>query len=267
MPKRRPRRKDPQQAKNKAKRARQEHRKGQKVLTGDDLLRVEEWVERIRGSAHQAVSCYEAMKATDLSTATAHLRTALIKYVENVGESVKQLDDLTNGELLRILVEIPLDDQQPKGVLTKKTGTPSPPAKPSTFTWRNIKGIRTFLAHEYWDVKDQILFEAMEDVPELLTLFNCIQIDTQVHNVEASKRAEVFTSTAKMLEAVEQSHRPGMPLVAGDSWILLMYDVNWGWDHIRIPVDEDGMTRSVVVGNAWSTMSKKRMSLSLYGLR
>lgn len=62
--------------------------------------------------------------------------------IEAIGEGFKNIDKLTDGQLLPLRAEIP---------------------------WKEVKGIRDKIAHGYFDIDADIIFESVKyDLPELL---------------------------------------------------------------------------------------------------
>ena len=63
-----------------------------------------------------------------------------------IGESIKNLDKITNRELLSKYSEIP---------------------------WKNVMGVRDFIVHHYFEVDADVIFEICKnDVPVLISVIN-----------------------------------------------------------------------------------------------
>ena len=70
-----------------------------------------------------------------------------------VGESIKNLDKITNHELLPKYSEIP---------------------------WKNVMGVRDFIVHHYFEVDADVIFEICKnDVPVLLSVITQMIVDLQ----------------------------------------------------------------------------------------
>ncbi len=68
-----------------------------------------------------------------------------------IGESLKNIDKLTNSELLSNYPQV---------------------------DWRGFKGIRDIISHQYFDVNEEAIFSASKnDIPILLTTLDQIILD------------------------------------------------------------------------------------------
>lgn len=95
------------------------------------ILQVQEW-NKEKKSADDFLKSPEGMK--DLAASS--------MLIEAIGEGFKSIDKLTDGKLLPLRSEIP---------------------------WKEVKGIRDKIAHGYFDIDADIIFESAKyDLPELL---------------------------------------------------------------------------------------------------
>ena len=74
------------------------------------------------------------------------LMDSICMKLSAVGESIKNLDKITNRELLPKYSEIP---------------------------WKNVMGVRDFIVHHYFEVDADVIFEICKnDVPVLISVIN-----------------------------------------------------------------------------------------------
>ena len=197
----------------------------QQPLTDRKLADAIAWKGRIEASVQDALSCHEWMKADGLLKHNHALR-ALEKHVENTAESIKQLDNLTKGELLATLVEIPEDG-----------------ADKSAMTWKNLKGIRERLTHKFFDTDYDIIVNAVEDdFPALDQLFSLLGIAAPVlHSWQECGMLVEMAAIPLPTIATDSGER----LVPGSSTIIAMYHEKDGWVLFRLFLNKDGTNRIV----------------------
>ena len=74
------------------------------------------------------------------------LMDSICMKLSAVGESIKNLDKITNHELLPKYSEVP---------------------------WKNVMGVRDFIVHHYFEVDADVIFEICKnDVPVLISVIN-----------------------------------------------------------------------------------------------
>ena len=74
------------------------------------------------------------------------LMDSICMKLSAVGESIKNLDKITNRELLPKYSEVP---------------------------WKNVMGVRDFIVHHYFEVDADVIFEICKnDVPVLISVIN-----------------------------------------------------------------------------------------------
>ena len=74
------------------------------------------------------------------------LMDSICMKLSAIGESIKNLDKITNHELLPLYSEIP---------------------------WKNVMGVRDFIVHHYFEVDADVIFEICKnDVPVLVSVIN-----------------------------------------------------------------------------------------------
>ena len=82
------------------------------------------------------------------------LMDSICMKLSAIGESIKNLDKITNHELLPKYSEIP---------------------------WKNVMGVRDFIVHHYFDVDADVIYSICKnDVPVLITVINRMIEDLKV---------------------------------------------------------------------------------------
>ena len=82
------------------------------------------------------------------------LMDSICMKLSAIGESIKNLDKITNNELLPKYSEIP---------------------------WKNVMGVRDFIVHHYFEVDADIIYSICKnDVPVLITVINRMIEDLKV---------------------------------------------------------------------------------------
>ena len=193
------------------------------VLTDHKLADVKVWKERIDSSIQGALSCYEWMEQNNLLD-NQHALTALVKHVENTTEAIKKVDTLTKRELFRLLEEIP-EDGDDKGAMT----------------WKNMIKTRERLAHDFYDVDNSIVLNAVKsDFPKLADLFSSLLIEGGVTKSDGSTR---FTVEGSDIAKLRVSSFDVDALAPGNSTVLALYAPHLGWTIGRQFVDSAGWVR------------------------
>ena len=82
------------------------------------------------------------------------LMDSICMKLSAIGESIKNLDKITNNELLPKYSEIP---------------------------WKNVMGVRDFIVHHYFEVDADVIYSICKnDVPVLITVINRMIEDLKV---------------------------------------------------------------------------------------
>ena len=125
--------------------------KNQVMMTQQKIHDLTEWLHRMGLNTTRAIKLSKQLTVDSLSEDN-HLYWALVKYVENVQESAKQINSI-NSRFFSELAEIDEDD------------------------WKALRGMRDWLAHKFWDVDSNILWKTVkEDFANLLPLLASIRI-------------------------------------------------------------------------------------------
>ena len=113
-------------------------------------------LELIQKSLHEVVKRSDKINTPDdflLSESGMILLDSICMKLSAIGESIKNLDKITNHELLSQYSEIP---------------------------WKNVMGVRDYIVHHYFDVDADIIFNiCKEDVPVLSSVINRMIEDLQ----------------------------------------------------------------------------------------
>ena len=159
-------------------------------MTQQKVLDVAKWLHRMGLNTARAIELSEQLTVDSLSEDN-HLYWALVKYVENVQESAKQINSI-NKRFFSELAEIDEDD------------------------WKALRGMRDWLAHKFWDVDPNILWKTVnEDFANLLPLLASIRIADQL----TSGKGEIdITDETKLLMNMpawpeNSGFRPGHSIV------------------------------------------------------
>ena len=120
-------------------------------MTSSRIAKVKTWLERMGVELGRAIHLSSRMSRDDLDESS-DLFWALAKYAENVQESVVQLDN-ANTNVYPALVEL------------------------SKEKWKGLKGMRSRLAHAFWNINPEILWATVtEDFPKLRALLSTIVV-------------------------------------------------------------------------------------------
>ena len=123
-----------------------------------DIHQVKIWFERMLLNAERAVDLGCRISVQDLNESN-DLFWALAKYSENVQESIVQLDNI-NKHILPGLIEIPLASEESGDA-----------------AWKDLKGMRSRLVHQFWNVDATILSATVnETFPKLISLLSTLRI-------------------------------------------------------------------------------------------
>lgn len=141
-------------------------------MTVEKIAEVNVWLERMRLNADKAISLAERMSPEDM-TEDNDLFWALAKYTENLEEVIIKLDDV-NKKIYPALVEFDKD------------------------IWKNLKGMRSRLAHAFWNIDPKILWSTVTaEIPSLRDLLSTLIIKD--HPIADSDAIEFIFKTERLL--------------------------------------------------------------------
>jgi len=148
----------------------------------------------------------------DELTESSDLFWALVKYTENVQESITQMDNINNRILPR-LVEIP-----DKSAVDGDT------------SWTDLKGMRTRLAHQFWNIDPVILHTTVrDDLPQLISLLSTLTILPEPIDIDGGQLPPVAFWGRDLLALGLSADT--FPPQAGRSLVQLWFDVQ-GEPHV-----------------------------------
>ncbi len=135
----------------------QRHQSGKiKKITEAQIPVVKKWFDRIQDNADKAINLSLSMSPEDVNEST-DMFWALVKYAENVHESIVQLDNICKG-IYPCLAEIPMEPA---------------PEHPDNLHWDGLKGMRIKLVHQFWEIDPKILWDTVTtNFPQLVTLLS-----------------------------------------------------------------------------------------------
>ena len=123
----------------------------QAIMTVETISDIKTWLERMREHASRATELANSMSRQDVAESN-DLFWALVKFTENVEESAVQLDKI-NKHIFPALIELGAEK------------------------WQNLKGMRSRLAHAFWNINPEILWATVKgDFPNLHDLLSTIVV-------------------------------------------------------------------------------------------
>ena len=164
----------------------------QACMTAARIAEVKTWLDRMGAHLDRAINLSKRMSLEDLDESS-DLFWALVKYAENVQESVVQLDRV-NAKVYPALVEL------------------------GEGTWKGLKGMRSRLAHAFWNIDAEILWATVtEEFPKLRALLSTIVVVDQPVNEQresASIRLTAEQVFALPTAVPDTAPSPGNSIVA-----------------------------------------------------
>ena len=211
------------------KKQKQRQKANHSAMTREKISDVKTWLDRIRLNAERGISLSERMSPSEMSESSDNF-WALAKYTENVEEAIVKLDDV-NNRIYPALVEL---DKE---------------------TWRDLKGMRSRLAHAFWNIDPEILWSTVtEYFPLLLALLSNMIVKDELVGENESLTFRLGTEHLLGLPDVT----PNSVLEAGGSIVVLVFRPSGKVGVVRI--GHDG-TRTLVMNANFN------MQLSVYGRR
>ena len=201
------------------------------------------WKERIETNIQDAIKCYKRMDENDLLD-DKDLLAALSRYVENTGEAITKLDEITHEVLFAMLTEVPVDNDE-DGALT----------------WKNLKGIRVRLAHKFWDTNNRILRNTVrDDFPVLATLFSRLLINRSILRDDTS--VQITLQKSDLARTAGFGDTPSL----GEYSLIATYSVaGWQLDRLSLVEEPPGYISGMFLSTASQTkddrVRSRRMSI------
>ena len=212
---------------------RKKRKKKQQPLTAKDLVAAGEWLSRAIGNIEQAIRLAARMSKEPSRRGDVDLRTALAKYAENVVEAISQFDNATNRTLLKELVEIPMNGQ--------KDG----------LTWDGLKGMRIRLAHKFWEIDHEIVYQTVRDeFPVVADLLKCVHVAPEIFDPRRERTFQ-YRMDASVFKQIKYPTEPNEPFLPGRFGVVAFYDKICGWALFRMGHDKDRMVRLAYFSGSW----------------
>ena len=187
-------------------------------MTTEKIAQAKTWLERMRINVFRAIALSERMSPDDMDESN-DLFWALVKYTENVQESAKQLDDI-NSRIYPSLIEFDND------------------------TWQDLKRMRDYLAHKFWDIDPHILWSTVtSDFLDLSALLSTIIVIDQP--MGDNEKFSFDFKTERLLGLPDVA--PGSVVEAGQSIIAVVFGHNGKVGVFR--VGHDGTNKLVMSSN------------------
>ena len=196
----------------------------QRRMTSEKIADVRIWLDRMQVNAARASKLADRMSRDDLDESN-DLFWALAKYAENVQESAVKLDDI-NKAIYPVMVEV------------------------DEATWTGLKGMRSRLAHAFWNIDPQILWSTVTELfPVLKSLLSSIVV---VENpVSDNETVSVVLKTQRLLGLPDVE--PGSTVQAGQHIVMLYFGHNGTVGVFR--VGHQGTHRLMIHSNVDSKVS------------
>ena len=105
-------------------------------MTVEKVAQIQQWLSRMRFYLRKPVTLSAKIDETQLSKDD-DLFWALVKYAENVQECAVQLDNI-NDSIFACLAEFPMKTENEE------------------LSWDGLKGMRSRLAHRFWDINPAV---------------------------------------------------------------------------------------------------------------
>ena len=191
------------------------------MMTQERLAKVEARLGEMRVFTNRATSLAESLDGEILSKDN-NLFWTLVKYAENVQESIKQLDNL-NKSILPALEEIPNKSQDATDI-----------------SWEGFKKMREILAHQFGNIDPGILWEVVtKEFPVLDQLLRVLVVGEGLadkgHSFNVKFRAGLFRNLPPF--------DPKALFSPGNSIVCLLFDTNGKVQCLRFSRINDGSFR------------------------
>ena len=164
-------------------------------MTVQEIGVIKDWFDRMRVNVKQGMEFVHQVPEKKDFNESNPLFWATVKSIENVTESVKEVDKI-NSNILSQLFEIT--------------------------EWKQIKGMRDVVAHQFWKLDHDVIWDtARNELPELHKLLGNLNI-----NDEPDDEPTTIHSTFHVNDTYSPSRRPefSQPVKPGEFIILAWFD-------------------------------------------
>lgn len=228
--------------KSKDKRNSRRSRAAVRTVSAADVSSIREWLHRMEAHASNAIALSGTLKKEELNESSNDF-WALVKYAENVQECVVQLDNVKRS-ILEALEEIPI--RSDKGV---------------DLTWTGLKGMRARLAHQFWNIEPETLWETVTtDFPVLQKLLSVLVVGEPPETTSLPGIESHFVFHAPKLMNLPLCN-PDEPFTLGNSLVLMDFGTRGHARCVRVAKE----TETKMIIKAFSDEILGEMVLSLVG--
>ncbi len=180
-------------------------------VTEKEFSRILRLIDLMKVHLDKAIALSKQLNEVDL-TEEDDAFWALVKYAENVQDSARQLDCMKLS-ILEALEEVPLKSEQ---------GT--------DLNWKGLKGMRVILAHVFWNINKEILWETViKDFPVLRILLSLLEVSGPSVDPESPK----FSIPVKRFRTLPISEMND-EFTVGNSFIFMYFDNSGRAECLRI---------------------------------
>ena len=193
---------------------------------------------RFGACVEDAIALSHRMRSDESLRHDYDLKWALAKHVENAQETVKAIDDKSGKQLFEVLFEIP---EETKG---------------SALTWRGLIAMRQVLAHKFWDIDHEIVWNTVtDDFPSVRQVVNATTIMEHTVDINSGRKLEILVS-AKDIRSLNPS-RAGETSSPGESLIWVLQDVTQGLGAMYLGRSDEnklmvGVSPAWMAGKTWN---------------
>lgn len=198
-----------------ARRGSRRRRSPPQKLDQDDLNQISVFWQRMRENMEAAIRLSDRLSKRQSDDSDVDLRWALVKYVENAAEAVKELNKRSNQTFFKALNDVPFDSDG------------------GNLSWRNLLRMRDLVVHRFWKVDhDQVQMAVCDGFSTLLPYIQTVRIHPTVIPSPTSGIGFGPVSGSEIL-ALPPSE-PGTSPKLGASLIYLFLSEEHGFGAVRL---------------------------------
>ena len=204
-----------------------------RVMTAEDIAKIEKILKRMKVDLLRAIQLSHDMGKSILDEER-HEFWALVKYAENVQDGIVQLDNI-NKTIFPCLLEFPERS-----------------ANETETSWKSLKGMRSQLAHAFDNINHNILWgTATQDFPKLTELLDVLQIiRTERGTLNISFKVGIWRSLPNV--------KDGERLKGGNSIPTILFDETGEAVCVRIGRASD---KTVVISSTQGMLKMQQITL------
>ena len=192
------------------------------LMDAKDIAKVETWLCRMQTNTKRTIDLAGKMSLDEMQESNP-MFWALAKLTENVEESIVQLDNL-HSQVYETLMEIPVSG------LSEQS---------EQLSWKALKGMRSRLAHQFWNISPCILWRtATEDFPKLNILLTSLRVVRDPHR--GSEDIQISISGDDFRALPESEEEEVGPLTLGHHIAFLFFDDDGTPHGVRLGRSKEG---------------------------